>query len=180
MILLGGDRFSVVHVIRHRDDINHDIALLKVDRNITMQPYHVAPICLPQYNYHNTEDEYGLLAGWGSISGNASEPVIKNLQIGWVKILKSYQDGSGIWSKDMIIERTPAVNGTMICNVSMVKVGQNFLLSLVLPEYLGIFLGPLRECHIENYTGKFSPHFFSASASEARVILCQCFTHDIL
>ena len=127
---MAGQNFSVAHVIRHPDylppeivppeyGLPHDIALLKVDHDIIMQQYHIAPVCLPQYKYYNTEDEYGVVAGWGVFTGDMSVPT-PHLQIGWVRIQKSYQNRFGIWSKDLIIERTPAVNGTMICSVSMV------------------------------------------------------------
>ena len=126
MTKLAGQEYRVVLAVRYPGYYRHsfqgqynDIALLKVDRDITMQPYNVAPICLPQYNYHNTEEEYGLVAGWGAVASDTNVPIPQHLQIGWIKIQKSYQDHLGFWTSKIIVQKTPAVNGTAPCKVML-------------------------------------------------------------
>ena len=97
------------------DVIYDDIALVEVNGTITMQPYHIAPICLPQYDYHYSREEYGIVAGWGYLDMNGTLP--QSLQMGWVKINKNSLDEIDNYGKNIIVR--PQINGTVSCLVNI-------------------------------------------------------------
>ena len=107
---------------------DNDIGLIQLDRPINFEKHigymKINGICLPDPNYNRSnEEEYALFSGWGIDNSNRKA---KFLQMGWIRILKPFNNSTDLFSRIHIFTIFPFPNGSKNCRVSKRSINFEF------------------------------------------------------
>ena len=97
-----------------------DLALIKLNRKVEFVKkenyWKITSLCLPKKEHTNTQDELGLIAGWGVTNMNSTE-FARALRIAWIKIQATTNDVQDDFGNLIVVKRTTNPIGSIACFV---------------------------------------------------------------